>query len=114
MANENPHPRYNLVKPPSFFGKPDEDCKAHWLKFQDYYEEVNVPEDQRIAKFRITLYGVARTWYELNKATFIDLATLENAFLAEYLTQPSRAELLKIFNKLQMGPGETLVAFRNE
>jgi hypothetical protein len=117
MPEHNPAPHYNVhlanTKPPFFYGKETEDCNVHWLKFIDYVEEVQLPEDRIVSKFRITLHGDARQWYEVHKADFTDANVLEQRFKEAYRTEISRSELLKQFHRIKLGPSETLVSFKN-
>lgn len=119
MPEENPpaqhhcHVTYHGNRAPSFSGKETEDCKVHWLKFLDYLEDINCTEDKKIDKFKVSLNGDAREWYELNKASFDSLVNLEQLFKAAYQTEPSRSELLKQFHHLKLAPSETLVAYKN-
>ena len=103
---------YNVVRPPTFYGRDNEDCHSHWLKFQDYIEEINVDENAKIGKFKITLHGDSRMWFEDNKASFTTLALLKTAFLANYSLELSQSEWIAQFRALKLKAGESMPAYR--
>ena len=103
---------YNVVHLPTFYGRDNEDCHSHWLKFQDYIEETNVDENGKVDKFKITLHGDSRMWYEEKKASFITLALLKTAFLANYSLELSQSEWIAQFRALKLKAGESMPAYR--
>lgn len=98
-------------RPPIFHGKDNENCDVHWLLFEDYYTENNIPAAQRVRKFRITLKDDARDWYQKNEALFPDLDALKTQFTTAFGRHVSRAELLKQFHSLTLNAGETLPSY---
>ena len=48
---------------PEFSGTPYEDVEAHLLRTEDWMTIHNVPEDQKVGRFCLTLMGEARLWY---------------------------------------------------
>ena len=60
-----------IGKKPEFSGKPEEDAESHLLSTRDLMEVHNFPEGEKVRRFRVTLIGEARLWYE-------SLAPLDN------------------------------------
>ena len=48
---------------PEFRGEPEEDAEAHLLRMEDWMTTHNVPEDQKVRRFCLTLVQGARLWY---------------------------------------------------
>lgn len=102
----------NNTKPPYYDGDKSKDANVHWLKFQDYIEEANIPEDLRVSKFRLTLQGEPRQWYEDNKDSFADLNTLERLFKAEFTDSATHAEYWRQLQTIKMQPNESVVEYK--
>jgi len=102
----------NSMRPPKFDGVHDKDANIHWLLFTDYIAEANIAEAQRVNKFRITLTGEPRQWFEDNKASFTTFDQLEQLFKAEYGPQVSRAGYIKQLQNITMLPNETVIDFK--
>ena len=51
-------------KKPEFSGKPEEDAESHLLSMRDWMEAHNFPDGEKVRRFRVTLIGEARLWYE--------------------------------------------------
>ena len=49
---------------PDFSGKPKEDAEAHLLRTMDWMTTHDFPDDQKVRRFCLTLFGEARLWYE--------------------------------------------------
>ena len=60
-----------IGKKPEFSGKPEEDVESHLHSMRDWMEAHNFPEGEKVRRFRVTLIGEARLWYE-------SLAPLDN------------------------------------
>lgn len=98
---------------PKFKGLPTEKANMHWLLFNDYCEELEVPEDQKIRKFKLTLVDNAREWYQVNEDSFITLDTLKTSFLQAFGPSQNRTDLLRQFAAAKMSPAETVTMFNN-
>lgn len=102
------------LKTPKFKGLPSEKARMHWLLFTDYLEELDITDEaQKIRKFKLTLTDNAREWYDIHKASFTNLATLEKLFVQAYGPPEDRTELLRQFSQAKMSPAETVTAFKN-
>ena len=102
----------NSMKTPIFDGVGRNSAKIHWLLFEDYLTETEVDDALKIAKFRITLSGDPREWYEDNKASFTSIAILKTLFLNEYSPEESRAEYLRQLQTIKMGDKENLLDYK--
>ena len=49
---------------PDFLGKPKEDAEAHLLRANDWMTTHDFPDDHKVRRFCLTLWGEARLWYE--------------------------------------------------
>ena len=49
---------------PVFAGKAEKDAKGHLLRTIDWMDTHNLPDDQKVRQFCLTLTGEARLWYE--------------------------------------------------
>lgn len=49
---------------PQFSGKKGEKPEAHCLKVEDWFAHFAIPNDQKVLRFKETLTGKARQWYE--------------------------------------------------
>lgn len=105
------HVRYP-VPPPIFDNKTSKDADLHWILFLDYVQETEVAAEDQVAKFRITLNEYPRRWYNIHRAEFADLNTLERLFKAKFQPVTSRAEALKEFQSLAIRPNESLSAYK--
>ena len=61
---------------PLFLGKPEEDAEEHLLRTNDWMETHNLPNDQKVRRFCLTLMGEARLWYDTLGAVQLDWQTL--------------------------------------
>ena len=104
-VNNNPRP--------VFFGREKDDADLHWLLFEDWLEDNNVPENQAVTKFRSTLNGDARLWYKQNKATFTDLATLEQKFKQNFCPPISRPNMILELSQFRLEQNETVLSYMN-
>ena len=100
-------------KPPSFYGKENEDCEAHWLKFEDFCEDANIQAANKITRFRSTLYADARNWYEVNKESFDTLDNLKKSFFDSYKPEIAEGDLTRKFYSISMESGESLFTYKN-
>ena len=110
--NINVTVRNDHVRSPTFDGVTKHDADIHWLLFTDFLTEAKVAEENKISKFRITLIGEPRMWFETNKDSFTSLDVLEAKFKAEFSPVTTRAEYLKQFQQLTIQPSETLIMFK--
>ena len=71
---------------PDFSGKPEEDAEAHLLRTNDWMTTHDFPEDQKVRRFCLTLFGEARLWYETLGAQQqqLDWAGLQECFRQQY------------------------------
>ena len=71
---------------PDFSGKPEEDAELHLLKTNDWISMYDFPDDQKVRRFCLTLFGEAKWWYEtLNtQQQQIDWAGLQEHFRQQY------------------------------
>ena len=76
-----------ISKKLEFSGKPEEDAESHLLSTRDWMEAHNFPEGEKVKRFRVTLIGEARLWYE-------SLAPLDNDWPA--LQTNSGGNILKL------------------
>ena len=76
------------VEIPSFLGTKQQDPQAHLLAAKDWLDQSNVPLNRRSDKFRLTLKGKARVWYDsLDRDTKRDWPTLQVEFSKHYSLQ---------------------------
>ena len=73
-----------IGKKPEFSGKPEEDAESHLLSTRDWMEAHNFLEGEKVRRFRVTLIGEARLWYELLAPLDNDWSTLQNKFRWQY------------------------------
>ena len=73
-----------IGKKPEFSGKPEEDAESHLLSTRDWMEAHNFPEGEKVRRFRVTLVGEARLWYESLAPLDNDWPTLQNKFRWQY------------------------------
>ena len=52
------------MDPPTFKGTPGENPEPHILSAHDWLELSNIPPHQRVDKFKLTLAGKARQWFD--------------------------------------------------
>ena len=102
------------MRPPRFSGTKDEDAILRWIAFLDYVEENNVDPNAKVSKFRITLSGEPRQWYEDNKASLNTQDLLGKGFKAEYGLQTTQSEYADQLQNMRMLPGETLPAYKKK
>ena len=76
---ENPQLNWSLFKH-DFSGKQEEDLEAHLLRTNDWMNIRDVPNDQKVRRFCLTLLGEARFWYETLGAQQLDWAGLQDHF----------------------------------
>ena len=69
---------------PEFSGKPEEDAEAHLLRTNDWMETHNIPNDQKVRRFCLTLMGEARLWYETLGAAQLDWEALQDLFRQQF------------------------------
>ena len=69
---------------PEFSGKPEEDVEEHLLRTNDWMETHNLPDDQKVRRFCLTLMGEARLWYETLGTAQLDWETLRDHFCQQY------------------------------
>ena len=100
------------MRPPKFSGTKDDDAISHWLAFLDYVEENNIDNNAKVSKFRITLSGEPRQWFEDNKETLNTLDLLEKGFKAEYGPQTTQSQYADQLQNMKMLPEETLPAYK--
>ena len=74
--------------------------------------EANVPAQEQISKFRITLQEYPRRWYAKNLEKFQTLELLETLFKKKFEAVVSRAEHLKHFQDLALKPSEPLQDYK--
>lgn len=89
------------------------DVYSHWLAFTDYLEECGIANEDQVKKFRLTLVGVPRQWYEENKESFTSLDVLHNAFSARFGKLIPRTEYLTQFMSISLKQHEDLSAYLN-
>ena len=73
-----------IGKKPEFSGKPEEDAESHLLSTRDWMEAHNFPEGEKVRRFRVTLIGEARLWYESLAPLDNDWPALQNKFRWQY------------------------------
>ena len=73
-----------IGKKPEFSGKPEEDAESHLLSTRDWMEVHNFPEGEKVRRFRVTLIGEARLWYESLAPLDNDWPALQNKFRWQY------------------------------
>ena len=73
-----------IGKKPEFSGKPEEDAESHLLSTRDWIEVHNFPEGEKVRRFRVTLTGEARLWYESLTTIDNDWPALQNKFRWQY------------------------------
>ena len=73
-----------LGKKPEFSGKPEEDVESHLLSTRDWMEAHIFSEGEKVRRFRVTLIGEARLWYESLAPLDNDWPTLQNKFRWQY------------------------------
>ena len=84
---------------PEFSGKPEEDAEEHLLRTNDWIETHNLPENQKVRRFCLTLMGEARLWYAMLGAAQLDWQTLQDCFCQQYCKFGSTRE--KYFHALR-------------
>ena len=90
VGQKNPD---KLVTPPIFSGKPGERAEDHLLRASDWLEHCQVPIEDRVRDFKLTLSGKARTWY--NDLTFpMTWAELQLKFERAFSSQGRSPALL--------------------
>ena len=73
-----------MSQKPEFPGKSEEDAESHLLSTRDWMEAHNFPEGEKVRRFRVTLIGEARLWYESLAPLDNDWPTLQNKFRWQY------------------------------
>ena len=68
---------------PEFSGKP-EDAEAHLLWTNDWMETHNLPANQKVRRFCLTVTAEARLWYETLGTAQLDWAALQDHFQQQY------------------------------
>ena len=71
---------------PDFSVKPEEDTEAHLLKTNDWMTTHDFPDDQKVRRFCLTLFGEARLWYETlgTQKQQLNWAGLQEHFRQQY------------------------------
>ena len=69
---------------PEYSGKPDEDAEAHLLRTNDWMDMHGFQDHIKVKRFRLTLTGKARLWYESLRLINIDWVGLQNTFRQQY------------------------------
>ncbi len=82
---------------------------SHWLQFQDYCTEQNIAAADIVNKFKITLAGDARLWFD-NKQ-FIKEEDLKRWFIKHFSGVHSREGTVAAFHGCKYIPGETMEAY---
>ena len=104
---------------PSFSGEKGEDAPAHYMKYHDHLTDLvalsapgadirQVPA--QIVKFKKTLTGKARKWFE-RLAAPATLDALKDTFLEKYSRDPSRTEDLLTMAQAKMKADEKVESF---
>jgi hypothetical protein len=96
-----------------FSNKQGEYAVAHWIAYNDLCTIAEISDNDKVNLFKITLLGEPRIWFNDNKDSFTDIATLERAFKNTYGKIVSREEYLKQFRNASMKEGEDISQFRN-
>ena len=73
-----------MGKKPEFSGKPEENAESHLLSTRDWMEAHNFPEGEKVRRFRVTLIGEARLWYESLDLLDNDWPALQNKLRWQY------------------------------
>ena len=93
------------VDPPKFKGEQGERPEPHLLKVNDWLEATQVPEAEKSTKFKLTLEGLAREWYD-DVTVPANWRTMQTMFGAYYSVQGrSRKQLNDKWRALQFNPG---------
>ena len=76
------------VEIPYFSGSSNQDPQAHLLAAKDWLDQGNIPLNRRSDKFRLTLKGKARVWYDsLDRDTKKNWVLLQMEFSRHYSLQ---------------------------
>ena len=90
-----------------------QDCQIHFIKFEDYLSHHKITEFQTIKdRFKLTLDGSARLWFERNTST--DLDALKTEFINKFTPYASKIKTIKTFNDKTIGNQQSIDAFLNE
>lgn len=96
--------------PARYNGENIDEAPAHILSFTDYAELHTLNDAQKIQKFKITLSGAARLWYE-GKA-FADFDDLKDQFLAYFSAAHTRESAVAAFRSCSLKLSETAEQYR--
>ena len=80
---ENQHFNWSHFKP-DFSGKPKEDAEAHLLRTNDWMNTHDFPNNKKVRRFCLTLFGEARLWYETLGTQQFNWAGLQDHFRQQY------------------------------
>ena len=110
MANQNRNlPRINDLFPRLFTGEQGENPFSHWLKWEDYSDSHQLPNQQKIDQFKNTLNGEAREW--ISGKVFGNVNELKDQFTQFFSGQSSREASKETFRSLKYSATETLARF---
>ena len=104
-----PQLRVTDYLPKRFSGEGTQSPLAHWLQFADYLQIHAVPAPQQVNRFKLTLSGDARLWFE-GKA-FNDLNALKNSFIEHFSGYHSREGSLAAFRSIKWKHGEAMETY---
>lgn len=95
--------------PPKFLGNQGQNPMAHWLSFSDYCTMHQLPDAQKIERFKITLGGEARTW--IDGKQFANVNALRQRFLEQFSGMHTRDGTVKMFRKEKYRMGEAVESY---
>ncbi len=81
----------------------------HWYSFIDYCEMHQLNDQQKLARFKVTLQGRARNW--LQGKVFPNVDAMRNAFIEHYSGIYSREGGKTLWKGLTLQDGESIEAF---
>ena len=107
ILTENMALRLSDFLPSKFNGDKNQNPRSHFLSYNDYLQIHNIRDgDMQIARFKHTLSGPARVWFE-NK-DFDDLDDLKNRFTRYFSGVHSREANARQFRTLVYKTGENV------
>ena len=114
----NPAPQVQVQQPPlrrldhfpnKFHGAKNEDACGHWLEMEDFWQAQNIPAQNRIDNFKLSLSGKARLWFE--GKNFANIQELKTAFVNHYAGVRERNATRAKLKQEKLKPGETVDEF---
>ncbi|MEY3028235.1 MAG: hypothetical protein RIQ77_318 [Pseudomonadota bacterium] len=104
--------------PTKFAGKGDISATAHWLSFLDYLDFEGIQQNENYVaevtkRFKTTLTGQARQWFEESGKNALSLDDLQNRFKARFGVATSRMDSYMAFHGIKMRPNEALSDYRH-